>query len=153
MVKPKKLEGVSPRKKSDSLTIRLEPRIRYLLEIAARKQHRSISSFVEAAVCDALDRAPLDDKQTIGKAKDVWNVDRVHRLGKLANDYPELMTYEESVVWGLLVSNRAFWKQEPGKKIGWLDADLVNKHWDLLHAVARGEEAASKLPHVEETTS
>ena len=45
--------------RSVTVTFRLDPRTRYLAEIAARKQRRSLSSFIEWAIHETLGKVTL----------------------------------------------------------------------------------------------
>ena len=42
------------------MPVRIEPRLRYGAELAARKQRRTLSSFMEEAIEEALERTSLD---------------------------------------------------------------------------------------------
>jgi predicted HicB family RNase H-like nuclease len=44
-------------KRSEVVTVRLEPKLKYLAELAARKQRRSLSSYVEWAIKQSLSQA------------------------------------------------------------------------------------------------
>ncbi|MEO8135931.1 MAG: hypothetical protein ABI831_18380 [Betaproteobacteria bacterium] len=46
-------------RKSEVVTIRLDPKLKYLAELAARKQHRSLSSYIEWAVQESLNDLEL----------------------------------------------------------------------------------------------
>lgn len=84
--------------RTEVVTVRFDQRLRYLMEIAARRQRRTVSSFVETAVEKALSEVKLDDTQTvIDAAQEIWDVDKHDRLVKLAKKFPHLLTYEEEL--------------------------------------------------------
>src|SRR6516165_4850387 len=47
--------------RSETVTVRLDPKLRYLGEIAARKQRRTVSSFIEWAIEDVLRRVSIEE--------------------------------------------------------------------------------------------
>jgi len=49
--------------RSETVTVRLDPKLRYLAELAARKQRRTVSSFIEWAIEDALKRVSISEDQ------------------------------------------------------------------------------------------
>jgi len=91
--------------KSDVITVRLNPKLKYGLEILSRKQHRNISSLVTWAIEQAINDPEdgLYKKMDKGlKGEDpkqmlevLWDVDPADRLVKLATHWPELMTYKQ----------------------------------------------------------
>jgi len=91
--------------KSDVITIRLSPKLKYGLELLSRKQHRNISSLVTWAIEQAINDPAYGLYKNMSKGLKVaepkqmldvlWDVDPADRLVKLAIHWPELMTYEE----------------------------------------------------------
>ncbi|CAN7464628.1 hypothetical protein LJR038_005038 [Acidovorax sp. LjRoot38] len=153
-------KGGSKLARSEITTIRLDPRLRYLAELAARKQRRTLSSFIEWAIEDSLGRFPLkegeDWVQTVGdEAAKLWDVDVADRLAKLGLHYPDLLTHDEQVLWKLIRENGYLWKGRysgPSKVWSWdlaehnLMFDRLRENWDIFLAVAAGELPAVKLP-------
>lgn len=97
--------------RSETVTVRLDPKLRYLAELAARKQRRTLSSFIEWAIEDSLHRVEL--YQGSGYNSDhsikvhdeinkLWDVDEADRFCNLALSYPELLTHEEQRLWKLI---------------------------------------------------
>ena len=89
--------------RSEVFALRLDPKLKYLAEIAARKQRRSLANFVEWAIESALRHTPLDAKDSsrsiLDDAADLWCLDEAERFMKLAEEYPDLLTYEEQILW------------------------------------------------------
>ena len=50
MAEEKRKGGGGKLARSETVTVRLDPKLRYLAELAARKQRRTVSSFIEWAV-------------------------------------------------------------------------------------------------------
>lgn len=89
--------------KSETVTIRLDPRLRYLAALAARKQRHTMSRFIAWALKEALGEVVLGqgtEATTLAQeAEALWDTDAVGRLVKLGDKYPALLSYEEQVVW------------------------------------------------------
>ena len=97
--------------RTETVTVRLDPKLRYLAELAARKQRRTLSSYIEWAIEDSLKTVMLfqgnsyenDPPATVAdEVSRLWDVDQSERFVRLAIAYPELMTHEEQEVWKLL---------------------------------------------------
>jgi hypothetical protein len=85
----------SPPVRSITVGVRLDHRLHYLAELAARKQRRSLSSFLEWAVKESLQGSYL----LAAEADELWHPDKAKRFARLASRYPELLTYQEEVIW------------------------------------------------------
>jgi len=145
------------------VTVRLDPKLRYLAELAALKHRRTLSSFIEWAIEDSLHRVKLregtgynnDSGSTVSDdAESLWDVDDADRFAKLALRYPDLLTHEEQKRWKLIRENGYLWRGRYGSddKWGWtvkeqsLMLDRLREYWDRFCAVARNEAQASVLP-------
>jgi hypothetical protein len=148
--------------KSETISVRLNATVRYLVELAARKQRRTLSSYVAWAVEDSLSRVFISEEvdphgNSIGKsisevAMSLWDPEAPERLVRLALQYPELLTYHEQILWRLIRENRSLWKQSRADNStqDLSEADCIwerlHETWDTFNAVARGDEPKSKLP-------
>src|SRR5215467_4773736 len=95
--------GGSKLNRTETVTIRLDPKLRYLTELAARKQRRTVSSFIEWAIEQALSHVELDDEKTVAQEAGIlWDTDEAYRVSKLGLRYPALLTYDEQVLWKLI---------------------------------------------------
>lgn len=150
--------------RSEVLTVRLDAKLRYLLELAARAQRRTASSYVESAIQTALEEEPLRPawlkslhagNQTVWSEGDyLWDVDEADRVAKLALRYPQLLTFDEQVLWKLVVECGAVWKGHRDATGLWvwevseqtLDFQELRMHWDDFVAVAEGRAKVDTLP-------
>lgn len=147
--------------RSETVTVRLDPKLRYLAELGARKQRRTLSSFIESAVEHSLNdvllregaRNPENDLSIKQEAYRLWDVDESHRFAMLALHYPEMLTHEEQKLWKLIWRNRWLLREEtrkPGSKLdkeSWtVDLELLRIHWETIRGVASGELDPSELP-------
>jgi predicted transcriptional regulator len=151
--------------RSEVVTVRLDPRLRYGVELAARKHRRTASSFIEWAIEHALEmvviREAEDQYQGSVTAQDVlaqvWDVDEPDRFAKLAIRFPELLSHEEQVLWKLIRECgalwRGHWKQQGDREYftwesseNYLDFEQLREHWDRFIQIANGDLSPNKLP-------
>lgn len=144
----KRKPGGGKLSRSETVTVRLDPKLRYLAELAARKQRRTLSSYVEWAIEDSLSRTNLysnGDTSLADEAPALWDVDEADRFAKLALRHPDLLTHEEQVRWKLVRENGYLWKGHYGKfnrKWTWaveedgLIFERLRTHWSAFCAAA-----------------
>lgn len=153
----RKSKGGSKLARSEITTVRLDPKLRYLAELAARKQRRTLSSFIEWSIEDSLGRLPIREwdggEITFQeRAEELWDVDEADRFAKLAFSFPELMTHDEQVMWKLVKENGFFWRGKYNPEWEWvvqdrsLMAERLREHWPTIKAVAAGEEGIDAMP-------
>lgn len=147
--------------RSETVTVRLDPKLRHLAELAARLHRRTLSSYIEWSIKEALDSEVLRNEDglrvTIGdEAEYLWDVDEADRFTKLALRYPHLLTHEEQVRWKLIRECGYLWRGKfgppPEREWRWqvneqsFCFDRLREAWELFCAVANGEKPASDLP-------
>ncbi|MCE8525713.1 hypothetical protein KBY23_10590 [Ruegeria pomeroyi] len=148
--------------RTETVSIRLDPRLNYLCELAARSQRRTKSSFIEATLAEHIQTQAInkwrdtgqDQPDTFGDRADVlWHVRESQRLVSLGIIAPELMTFEEQQIWALIEENGYFWRGrwngndwQYNSNLGSIIRDRVDDHWDDLLAVATGEKDVDALP-------
>jgi hypothetical protein len=145
--------------RSETVTVRLDPKLRYLADLAARKQRRTLSSFIEWAIEDTLNRVIIEHdgpgSQSIAdQAAQLWDVDEPDRFTRLALNHPDLLAHDEQVVWKLIRENGFLWR---GRYInnewtwqvhaGSLIIERLRKYWDKFVGVAKGEQTNDALPN------
>src|SRR5689334_25192254 len=78
--------------KSETLTIRLDPKTRFMLEFVARLRGQTITTVVERAIADAADAATIPEFDFVGKKtgelnwKQFWDVAQGIREIKMAEE-------------------------------------------------------------------
>lgn len=101
--------------KTETLTLRINAKLKYVLELVARKQHRNLSEVTSWCIEQALINQP-EGAQSLGlgefpKTVDVlWSPYESDRLVLLAIQRPDLMTYEEDVIWRFIKDDDRYWK-------------------------------------------
>lgn len=143
--KNRKAKAGVPR--TEVFALRLDPKLKYLAEIAARKQRRSLANFVEWAIEEALKGVPLAEADINGNgptvanvATQLWALDEPDRLRNLATHYPELLSYDEQFVWRVICEHSTY--NSGTKRISrfadekFFDAALVRACWPEIKAFA-----------------
>lgn len=159
----KRKSGGGKLSRSETVTVRLDPKLRYLAELAARKQRRTVSSFIEWAVEDSLRGLMLTDDHGFepretsiaDEASYLWDVDEADRFARLALRYPDMLTHDEQVRWKLIRENGYLWRgRQAGSDNRWtwtvenknLVYERLRENWDKFVAVAQGQADKSILP-------
>jgi hypothetical protein len=153
--------------RSETVTVRLDPKLNYLCELAARAQRRTKSSFIEWAVAEALGSVKLPevleeidfgdyrDVTLKERASQLWQVDEPDRVIALALHAPALLNHEEQIIWRIVRECGLIWKGNYNQSDGewtWkvseesLRHDMLREHWPKFVAVARGDQPSSNLP-------
>lgn len=143
--KNRKAKAGVPR--TEVFAMRLDPKLKYLAEIAARKQRRSLANFVEWAIEEALKGVPLAEADINGNrptvanvATQLWALDEPERLRNLTTHYPDLLSYDEQLVWRVICEHSTY--NSGTKRISrfvdeqLVDAELVRACWPEIKAYA-----------------
>lgn len=153
--------------RTDTVSIRLDPRLNYLCELAARSQRRTKSSFIESMLAEQIQTLVINkwreptgygEPSTFGDAAEtLWHVRESQRLVSLALIAPELMSFEEQHIWALIEENGYFWlgkwendRWKYSTNLESIIRNRVDEHWDDLLAVALGDKNSDVLPKVTE---
>jgi hypothetical protein len=139
--KKRRAKATGPR--TEVFALRLDPKLKYLAEVGARTQRRSLANFVEWAIEQALAQVRLRKKDgqetgnTVADAvSDLWALDESDRLINLALNYPELMSYDEQLIWRTIcthsVFNSALGCASNFKQKDFIERYLIRKCWAEL---------------------
>ena len=142
--------------RSETVTVRLDPQLNYLCELAARAHRRTKSSFIEYAVEQALAsvQVPGSKYSIEGLGPTLWDVDEPDRLVKLGLEASTLMTHEEQVIWKIITNCGWFWRGSYNDNGEWTwnglnpAWDSIRQNWELILQVANGEKRLTDLPKV-----
>ena len=129
----------TPDRKTEALSIRIDPRSRYGLELLARLQRRSTTGVVEWVLQEAFktevfqhadeDREQLNLDEVLDR---LWHINDVERLVALAIRKPQLLTFEESRLWKVLKDTSAFWLHQRYLDFEAFDWKHVLPQWDKV---------------------
>src|ERR1700737_1533196 len=105
----KRRSGGGKLSRSETVTVRLDPKLRYLANLAARRQRRTLSSFIEWAVQESLPHVIISGggynvaPTTVAEVgNELWDVDDADRFAKLALRFPDTLTHDEQILWKLI---------------------------------------------------
>lgn len=135
MAKPKQ-----PRK--EVVSFRLEPKIKYLVDIAARVQRRSPTNYIEYILEESLKNIEIDKGKSVYDASiDLWSSSEIQRIFKLHTKYPMLLTFEEEQIMEIVLEyyTENFSLDENGDAD---DAIGVSLDWEIIKLAASGNEEA-----------
>jgi hypothetical protein len=148
--------------RSETVTIRLDPKMRYLAELASRVHRRTLSSYIEWAIEASFAKvypSPSNNAFTLSdRASALWDIDEPDRFVTLASTYPNLLSHEEQRLWKLIKENGFLWRggyrrqsaeqvwQWDASRIENLIVERLRKHWEGFVLVSRDEAPASVLP-------
>ena len=83
-------------KRNQSLTIRIENRTKFIVDIASRIRRSNLSSVIQYAVHNYAKELFIERYTNI--IDNVYDVDELESLKKLKTLYPELLTYDEEIL-------------------------------------------------------
>lgn len=163
MPRAKRDKLLDGKRKSEVVTVRLDARLKYLAELAARRQRRPLSSYIEwaieeslAHVCPAADPSQDPYPQTFkDMAGELWDVDEPDRFVRLAIRYPDLLDHEEQRLWKLIRECGYLWRGSyAGPQAEWqwtisedsLMWERLRERWAVFCQVAQGQANPSALP-------
>lgn len=154
--------------RTELVAVRFDPKTKYLMDLAARVQRRSMANYVEAAVADSLKQVRIprhdgQDPETVEVAGSVlWHVSEVVRLALLKRLYPNLLTFDEQRLVELADQVLRHSKiAGPGQRvidlqtIDMSDAQVayLTRHWEFLkEAVAKDLSLEEVREKVDEQT-
>lgn len=123
-----------------SVGIRIDPKIKFALDIMGRLQKRSLTAVIEWAITQSIAQQQVDfDGTTLSAALDkIWSTDESLRLLNMAIYMPEALTYDEMRIWETIKATRYFWSEyldgtysaEPNN----LKIDTVRNAWKEINA-------------------
>lgn len=150
--------GGAKTSRSETVTVRLDPEVRYLAELAARSQRRTVSSYIEWAIEQSFGGAVeltnlKGEKVSVDQARGaLWDVDEPDRFVRLAKWYPSLLTHDEQRLWKLVLEVWALHAPEKARNIEVLfenqEIELLREHWQLFKDAADGQMPASAVVEV-----
>ncbi len=172
MTKQKLAAGA--RLRTEIVTARLNPKIKYGLDLLARLHRRSIAQTVEWAIWLVIagKNQPvansLADIDVLLQA--LWSPSPSERLQRLAEQRPDLMTYEDELLWRAICRQPAYWQvpgasaAAPGQNFSLVAGaqllpDKVDAQWAVLQNVilatpgSRGPRTRQRKPRAASSTT
>lgn len=115
---------------SVTLSLRLDPRSKYLIDLLARQQKRTITGVIEWAVERAGAETTFDSDHGISFLEvidSLWSTDESVRLANLALARPDLLDYDELRIWETIKASPDLWDHA-----GQLMFSLLQTEWEHL---------------------
>ncbi|WP_216331400.1 type II toxin-antitoxin system VapB family antitoxin [Rhizobium sp. X9] len=143
--------------KSESLSIRMDPKTRFMLEFVARLRGQTITTVIERAITESANRATIqpDYNEPETSWRDFWSVNEGERSLKIAGEPQLHPTFEEE---RRLAFTKRFWPffykdkkcsafREDYIDILWPSIDnIIENHDELKHSnINAGPEYMSSL--------
>ncbi len=160
MAKNKPSQGA---RKTETLTLRLDPKVKLMIELISRIRRQSITGVVEAAIEEIafdLDAPFFYEKETntwslSSVVTEVWSTDESERFINMCYHLPTLLTYEEQRIWETIKASKVFlatdatvmetfWEVEG---LGRIDRSNIRMWWaDLLEHVEENKDSRTVVP-------
>lgn len=136
-----------------SVGIRIDPKIKFALDIMGRLQKRSLTAVIEWSISQAIANQKIDSKALdLSTALDaIWSTDDSIRLVNMAQYLPEALTYDELRIWETIKVSEMFWNLYPDGSFGddpkMINSDNLRFMWDeLLRFVEKHKGASTIVP-------
>jgi predicted TIM-barrel fold metal-dependent hydrolase len=144
MAEEKRKGGGAKNARSEIVTVRLDPRLRYLAEVAAKVQRRTLSSYIESAVETSLSDVVIDPEKGISVAaasSTLWFIGEPARLARLNQLYPHLLNIKEQRLVRAAKEMRPFIGSTTGRAGDERDqaerhAEDLRPYWEFLEQAA-----------------
>jgi hypothetical protein len=112
--------------KANMLSLRLAPKLRYLAELQAREQHRTMTNFIEWAIKEALRNG--DSPHLLNEG--LWDVEHADRFILLASARPDLLNEHEQKIWKFISNDSKLFDKKKQR----FNRELLRLSWDDIYA-------------------
>lgn len=153
--KADKKTGGAKTSRSEIVTVRLDPEMRYLAELAARFQRRTLSSYIEWAIEESFKSAGAmidteGDAVPVNASRGtLWDTNEVDRFIRLAKWAPHLLTHDEQELWKLILEVWTLASPPSETPITHLftikETEVLRRHWALFKQSAAEAVPASEV--------
>lgn len=133
--------------------IRIDPKIKFALDMMGRLQKRSLTAVIEWAISSAMVQQQIDNQsggRSVSEAiESIWSTDEATRFINMCFEVPSLLTYDEMRIWDTIKLSADFWMTDtPSIYREHLWDGVVRDHWDKLKAhVDEYKNSASVVPY------
>ncbi|BCA30152.1 hypothetical protein [Metapseudomonas otitidis] len=118
-----------------SVGIRIDPKVKFALDIMGREQKRSLTAVIEWAIGNAISqqKAPGSDDTFAALIDKVWSTDEPTRLANMAFYMPSVLTYDELRLWETVTLTEYFWTFPDAPTIPeYFNMSIFRSNWDCL---------------------
>ncbi|UEB94620.1 hypothetical protein LIS66_19875 [Pseudomonas sp. HN2] len=96
-----------------SVGIRIDPKIKFALDMMGRLQKRSLTAVIEWAISNAMSQQAIESSKgptKITEAIDsIWSTDEATRFINMCFEVPMMLTYDELRIWDTIKLSKIFW--------------------------------------------
>lgn len=147
-------------RRTEAVTVRLDTKMRFMVELAARLERRTVSSYIENIIESAVNVHAINDPTDedtriswVGAMQHVWDPLECDRTIRLAVIFPYLLNLDEELIWKLLRTMPEFWNTPeviaggaaPDFYLHDIKWPIVRDLWELIKLVAFEDENRSTL--------
>lgn len=97
-----------------SVGIRIDPKIKFALDMMGRLQKRSLTAVIEWAISNAMSQQAIDSSKGATKITEaidsIWSTDEATRFINMCFEVPAMLTYDELRLWDTIKLSKIFWK-------------------------------------------
>ena len=113
--------------------MRLDPRRRYLLDLLARFQTRTMTGVIEAAITEEAKKVNLGGKSLYDRLEELWAGEEAERLARLALFARLELRTEEDAIWEVVLKTPGFWREGSARSsMDDLRLEVLLRHWQAL---------------------
>jgi len=128
-----------------NVSMRIDPKTKYLIDLLAREQKRTITGVIEWALEVAAHQEQFDKSESSFDQRrsfrdmidELWSTDDALRLISLAMNKPSLLDYDELRIWETIKASPDFWRinnpaSMPRLDKSWINSPMVQAYWEQL---------------------
>jgi len=117
-----------------SVGIRIDPKIKFALDMMGRQQKRSLTAVVEWAISNAIaQQASTQPQRSFSDLVDlVWSTDESTRFANMAFYMPTSLTFDELRIWETVEVSACMWYGSGDIEPERFNYHALRKHWAAL---------------------
>lgn len=120
-----------------SVGIRIDPKIKFALDMMGRSQKRSLTAVIEWAIATAMTQQTIESvsgpKAVDEVIEGIWSTDEATKFLSMCFEVPSLLTYDEMRLWDTIQLSGDFWTTaEATGYRSHLREKIVRDHWDRI---------------------
>lgn len=93
--------------------IRIDPKIKFALDLMGRLQKRSLTAVIEWAISSAMAQqsvvAASGEKRIVDVVDSIWSTDEATKFINMCFEVPSMLTYDEHRLWDTIQLSKIFW--------------------------------------------
>lgn len=120
-----------------SVGIRIDPKIKFALDMMGRLQKRSLTAVIEWAISNAMSQQAIDSSQGVTKITEaidtIWSTDEATRFINMCFEVPTMLTYDELRLWDTIKLSKIFWTTGCATSYrDHLNEGMLRLNWSIL---------------------